>query len=168
MNQAGCRAQRRMAIAVAGFLSLCFSFVRAGDRAPGIFSPLNDSLLRLPSLTLSDAQFFSFASAFNRMEPTTPDLLPAVALPTTVPQHRVAYVPPGTDSKDSSKEASDVSRRNLLDYVHGEVGFLYGRSTGKFSGNTEQAYIIGDVGDDKFHITAGAAYENSSIRISRH
>ena len=156
-----------MVVACGGFLSLCLSLsAQQIDRAD-LWSALNNSSLRFPSLGLSDAQLFSFATAFNRMETSTPAFLPASALPTTAPQRAIAYVTPVTDAKDSSKEVSDVSRRNLLDYVHGEVGFLYGRSTGKFGGSVEQGYVIGDVGDEKFHITAGAAFENSSIRWPR-
>lgn len=156
-----------MAVAVAGFLSLCLSLSAQQINRADLWSALSNSSLRFPSLALPDAQLFSFSTAFNRMETSTPDFLPASALPTTGPQRAIAYVTPVTDPKDSSKEVSDVSRRNLLDYVHGEVGFLYGRSTGKFGGSVEQGYVIGDVGDEKFHITAGAAYENSSIRWPR-
>jgi len=158
---------KRALSAVAGFLSLCLSLTAQQMDRADLWSAVNNSSLRFPSLALSDAQFFSFSTAFNRMETSTPDFLPASALPTTGPRRAIAYVTPVTDPKDSSKEVSDVSRRNVLDYVHGEVGFLYGRSTGKFGGSVEQGYVIGDVGDEKFHITAGAAFENSSIRWPR-
>ena len=158
---------KRALSAVAGFLSPCLPLLAQQTDRPDVFSAMNNSFLRLPSLTLSDGASFSFASAFNRMETTTPDFLPASALPTPGPQRAIAYVTPITDPKDSSKEVSDVSRRDLLDYVHGEVGFLYGRSTGKFGGAVEAGYIIGEVGDDKFNITAGASYEHSSGRFPR-
>ena len=146
-----------MVVACGGFLSLCLSLsAQQIDRAD-LWSALNNSSLRFPSLGLSDVQLFSFATAFNRMETSTPDFLPASALPTTAPQRAIAYVTPVTDAKDSSKEVSDVSRRNLLDYVHGEVGFLYGRSTGKFGGSVEQGYVIGDVGDETLRAWLEAA-----------
>jgi hypothetical protein len=152
---------------IAGSLAFCFPLCAQQTYGPDLYSAVNNSVLRFPSLTLPDAQLFSFSSAFNRMETTRPDLLPASALLTTTTQRRIAYVAPGADSKDSSKEVSDVSRRNLLDYVHGEIGFLYGRSTGRFGGGVEQGYIIGDVGDDKFQISVGAAYQHSSGRFPR-
>ena len=156
-----------MVVACGGFLSLCLSLsAQQIDRAD-LWSALNNSSLRFPSLGLSDAQLFSFATAFNRMETSTPAFLPASALPTTAPQRAIAYVTPVTDAKDSSKEVSDVSRRNLLDYVHGEVGFLYGRSTGKYGVEVEQGYIISEMGNDKFHISVGAAYENLSGHFPR-
>jgi hypothetical protein len=160
-------AKGRVAVAVAGFLSLYLQLSAQSIDQSDLFSPLNNSSLRLPSLALSDAQLFSFSTAFNRMETTASDFLPTSVLPTTTPQRTLAYVRPLTDAKDSSKEASDVSRRNLLDYVHGEVGFLYGRSTGKFGGEYKEGYVIGEVGDEKFRITAGAAFEDSSFRFPR-
>ncbi len=52
-------------------------------------------------------------------------------------------------------------------YSFGEVGVFYGRSSGKFSGEEFETYIMGGVGNEKFQITAGAAYETSSIRLPR-
>jgi hypothetical protein len=46
----------------------------------------------------------------------------------------------------------------LLNSAHGEVGFLYG--AGSHGVSVERGYMIGEVGDDKFHITVGASYEN--------
>jgi hypothetical protein len=70
-------------------------------------------------------------------------------------------------SKDSSKEVSDVRTSNLLQNVHGEVGFMYGHSSGKFSRDIESGYIFGTTGDDHFQISAGASYEHSSGDFSR-
>jgi len=47
-------------------------------------------------------------------------------------------------------------------YVTGEIGFLYGQSIGKGSGDYWQNYVWGQAGNDKFQITAGAAFENWS------
>ena len=52
-------------------------------------------------------------------------------------------------------------------YSFGEVGVFYGRSSGKFSGDEFETYIMGGVGNEKFQITAGASYETSSIRVPR-
>ena len=158
---------KRAISAVAGFLGLCLRLFAQQTYRPDLFSALNNSI-SLPSLSLSDGQRFSFSGAvaapfsFSWMEPTTPDFLPALS--TTVPSRAtVARAYP----KDSSKEVVDVRKPDLFDYATGEVGFLYGRSTGKFSGDVEQGYFISEVGNDKFHISVGAAYENSNIRFSR-
>jgi hypothetical protein len=155
---------KRMLSAAAGFLSLCLPLsAQAQTYRPDIFSALNNSFLR-PSLTLSDGWPFSFSSAFNWIEMTTPDFLPALGTPGPQRDTAIRQPPDRGYSKDSSKEVVDVRRSNLFDYAGGEVGFLYGRSTGKNGVEVEQGYIIGEVGTDKFHITVGAAYENSSYR----
>ena len=158
---------KRALFAVAGFLGLCLPLFAQQTYRPDPFSALNNSI-SLPSLSLSDGQRFSFSGAvappfsFSWMEPTPPDFLPA--LRTTAPPRAAAAA---AYPKDSSKEVVDLQKRNLFDYAHGEIGFLYGRSTGKFSGDVEQGYFIGEVGNDKVHITAGAFYENSSVRFPR-
>jgi hypothetical protein len=154
---------KRALSAVAGFLGLCLPLSAQQTLLPDTLSALNHSSPRFPSLALSDGGLFSFSSAFNWMETTTPDFLPALS--TTEPQRANASA---TSGKDSSKEVVDVRRPNLLDYASGEVGFLYGRSIGgKRGGEVEEGYIIGEVGDDKFHITVGASYENWSGRFPR-
>jgi hypothetical protein len=153
---------KRALSAVAGFFGLCLPLSAQQTDRPDIFSALNNSLPRLPSLALSDTQRFSFSSAFNWIEPTPPDFLPALQA-TALPRANASAMP----GKDSSKDVVDMQRSNLFDYASGEVGFLYGRSIGKFSREVEQRYIFGEVGNDKFHINAGASYENWSGRFSR-
>ncbi|MEY2485328.1 MAG: hypothetical protein QOH39_976 [Verrucomicrobiota bacterium] len=156
---------------VAGFFGLCFSLFAKPANHSNILS-LNDASLRLPSLTLSDGQAFSFASTFNSLEPVPPDFLPVVSMPQPQLTAAFLYVTSGKDSSNDTKDhrsekGVDVQRSNLLNNVHGEVGFLYGRSTGKFSRDVEQGYVISELGDDKFHMTVGAFYENSSTHFPR-
>jgi hypothetical protein len=158
---------KRALFAVAGFLSLCFPLPAQQTYRPDLFSALNNSI-SLPSLSLLDGERFSFSGAvtapfsFGWTELTPPDFLPALGT-TAPPRANAAAAYP----RDSSKEVVDVPKPNLLDYATGEVGVLYGRSTGKFSGDVEQGWFIGEVGNDKFHVSVGAAYENSSVRLSR-
>jgi hypothetical protein len=157
-------AARQRVLVVAGLVGLWLpASARQTDRAD-LVTGLNDSSPHFASLALSDPQFFSFSSAFS-WQTAMADFLPATPPAGTTPR-RTAATSAATDAKDS-KEVSDVARRNLLDYVHGEIGFLYGRSIGRASGDVEQGYVIGTVGDDRFRITAGAAYENSSIKWPR-
>jgi hypothetical protein len=51
-----------------------------------------------------------------------------------------------------------------FDYVTGEIGFMYGRATGKFGGNFKEAYILGTAGNDHLQISVGADYQDSSFR----
>jgi hypothetical protein len=137
---------------VAGILGLA---LHAQPAIAGSLS-LNKSAAEFPSLELSNAQYFFLATGLNWIEPA-PNFLPA--LPATP---RRAAVAPAEDPKDSSKEAVDLARKDWIDYVHGEVGFLYGRSAGKFDREVEEGYVIGTVGNDHFSITAGASFENWS------
>ena len=154
---------KRVLPGVIGFLGLCLTLSAQQTDRPDIFRSLNSSPPRFPSLTLSNGGFFSFSSALSWMEPA-PDFLPG--LPAAAPPRPIA-ISTAARAKDSSKEEIDVQRTGLFDYAGGEVGFMYGRSTGKFGGDYKQAYIIGEVGDDKFHISAGASYEESSWRVPR-
>lgn len=49
----------------------------------------------------------------------------------------------------------------------GEVGVLYGRSSGKYGGDLFQSYIIGTAGNEHFQVTAGASYEEWTGRSPR-
>ncbi len=70
----------------------------------------------------------------------------------------------GTDVKDSPEMMLSPPDRF---YYGGEIGFMYGRWSGKGSGDMMESYIVGQVGNDHFQITAGAAYEQWSGNGSR-
>ena len=154
-------------LGVAGFLSLCLP-LSAQEQAqrPDFFSALNRSVLHAPSLTLPDGQRFLFPSAFSWIEATQPDFLPALSMANTTAKSRRATAA-AAPAEDSSKEVVAVRRDNLFDYARGEVGFLYGRSIGKYGAEVEQGYIFGETGNDKFHISVGASYENLSGHVQR-
>jgi hypothetical protein len=159
---------KRALFAVAGFLSLCLSLsAQQVDRPRDAFGALNQSSVHLPSLLLSNAQHFFFSTGFNWVEPTSPDFLPALSAPGTTVPRRTSNASATMPVNDSSKELVDMRRSNLFDYATGEMGFLYGRSSGKYGVSTEQGYIMGEVGNDKFHISAGASYENLSGHFQR-
>jgi hypothetical protein len=69
------------------------------------------------------------------------------------------------DGKDSPSEVVN-SQLNPI-YYSGEVGFFYGRSSGKFDREIMQTYFLGGVGNEKFQITVGAAYQESNGSIPR-
>jgi hypothetical protein len=148
---------------------------------PAGFGSLHRSAAYIPSLRLSDGTAFPFGSAFAWMEMTPADFLPNwrpegwenmsdLSLAQTAPEGRrrtIGASSPGY-SKDSSKEFVDVRETNLLENVHGEVGFLYGRSAGgRYSREVESGYIFGTTGDDKVQISVGAFYENSTVTFPR-
>jgi hypothetical protein len=147
------------------FIGLCLSALGQQIYRPEIFGTLNNSSPRFSSLALSNTQYVFLATGLNWIDPLSVDFLPP--LPAAPP---VSAGAAADSSKDSSKEVVDLSRKGLVDYVHGEVGFLYGRSTGKFDREVEQGWVIGTTGNDKFSITAGASFENWSgrERVPRH
>jgi hypothetical protein len=70
----------------------------------------------------------------------------------------------GNDGKDSPGELMPPPNQT---YYGGEIGFMYGRWSGKGSGDMMESYILGQVGNDHFQITAGAAYEDWSGHAQR-
>ncbi|HEV2096096.1 MAG TPA: hypothetical protein VGQ82_06295 [Chthoniobacterales bacterium] len=156
---------KRALFAVVGLLSLCLPLFAQQTQRSEQFqsdgSTLNRSFLRLPSLTLADRQLFSFSSAFGWMDATTPDFLPAFS---PLEPQRVAF-PTMPGGRSSSNRVVDM--RTDSSYAGGEMGFLYGRSTGKYGGDYSRGYVIGEVGNDKIHITVGASYEESNGRVPR-
>ena len=65
-----------------------------------------------------------------------------------------------TDGKDLPDQMI-TSLSNQV-YYTGEVGFVYGRWSGKGNGDYWQNYVSGQVGNDHLQINAGASFENWS------
>jgi hypothetical protein len=80
--------------------------------------------------------------------------------------HRSARKDRETDRKDLPSEIVNLPWSPI--YYGGEVGIFYGRWNGKYSGDILQTYILGDVGNEKFHIRVGAAYEESNLNAPRY
>jgi len=109
---------------------------------------------------------YSFASQWVQLGFMSPDLLPPALLSAEQPPaqrpsagrvHGSNGKDIGADGKDSPDEMLSSSLNPI--YYGGEVGFLYGRWSGKGGGDMWQSYVVGTVGDDKFQITAGASYD---------
>ncbi len=155
---------KRALVVVLGCFSFSLSLVAQPADPSAVFSALNNNAaLHLPYLSLADGGSFSFVSAFDRMEAAPADIV----LPTLVVRQprRVAAVS-AVSLPDSSKEVAEV-RRPLFDYAGGEVGILYGRSSGKFGREVESGYIFGEVGNEHMQLSAGASYEHTSGRVPR-
>ena len=107
-----------------------------------------------------------FASSWVQLGFTSADFLPAELLSGAQPpaQRPSAGRGRGTDGKDLGADAKDspdemMSSSGNPIYSGGEVGFLYGRWSGKGGGDMWETYVVGTVGNDKFQITAGASYD---------
>ena len=126
---------------------------------PDVLRRLNSSYLRPSPLTLSAGPGFSLADAFGWLQPEPYD----VVAPSNKAERRRDAIA-GRVVEPASKT---FDLRRVFDYAGGEVGFMYGKSTGRFGGEYTRAYIIGEVGNDKVQITAGASYEESNVRFPR-
>ena len=109
---------------------------------------------------------YGFASSWVQLGFTSADFLPAAFLSGAQPpaQRPSAGRVHGTDGKDVGADAKDSPDEMLSSsanpvYYGGEVGFLYGRWSGKGGGDMWETYVVGTVGNDKFQITAGASYD---------
>jgi hypothetical protein len=79
-----------------------------------------------------------------------------VRKPSTSSNSRLANL--AADGKDLSGEVISSPLSQI--YCTGEVGFIYGQWSGKSSGDYLGSYVWGQVGNDKFQITAGASFED--------
>jgi hypothetical protein len=181
------RMTKRLVLGVAGLLGLCLSLdaeqpgrvlslaqlnslgpqnSRPLFFQPAVFSRLGDAPLIDGSLgpaTFSSRETFSLATTFNLVG------TPTSFLPTTMAMESPSRGVPATSSKDKDSSDYPLDLRPGY-YVTGEVGFVYGRYTGKFGGDYKEGYIIGEVGNDKLHISVGASYEDwngRSFRLGR-
>jgi len=156
---------KRALFAVAGFLSLC-PFVSA-QQSPSAEQPyfdgstLDRSVLRRPSLTLEDEQLFFFSTAFGSVRSATNFLAPFN------PAEPRGFASPTTSGLRNSPDRVVELRPVERIYTGGEIGFLYGRSRGKYGREFEQGYIVGELGTDRFRIIVGTSYERSSGRVPR-
>jgi hypothetical protein len=115
---------------------------------------LDRAFLPLQPLTLTDQQRFSFATVSWQT--------PVSFLPSFSPKEPQSFTPSAfVDSKNPLDNTVELRARDRV-YVGGEIGFLYGKSTGKYGREVESGYIIGEIGNDYFHLTVGTSYTNSS------
>lgn len=134
---------------------------------PRISGPGDSFLLfhRGPVSSWSDGGWLANASGLNQITFASLDFLPAAFLtpealsgPRTTGARNSRTQNSGTDGKDFSNEMLSSSPV----YYGGEVGFVYGQWSGKGGGNMWETYVTGTVGNDKFQINAGAAFDEWS------
>ena len=146
---------KRAFLAVAGFFGLCLSLAA---QSPEQFL-LDGGTLNRPEVSLANQDRFFFSTAFGAMQPTSE------FLPTFSPMGPRSVAAPATrDSKDSFDNIVEFKSTNRI-RVGGEVGFLYGKSSGTYGREDFAGYIIGTVGNDTFSITAGYLHQESSGRV---
>jgi hypothetical protein len=139
---------KRALFGLAGFLGLCLpALAQSPLFGGGLFDRPS---INSPWASLESQDRFMFSTAFGSMRATEqylPSFNPSEPL-------RTAYLAP--DNKNSVDRVVDLRAPNRIQ-IGGEMGFLYGKSTGSHGFGREDyaGYIIGTVGNDKFSITAG-------------
>ena len=148
-------------LAAAGFLALkCPSEAQPMDRFFG-GGLLDQPSINSPWASLDSRDRFFFSTAFGSMR-TTPEYLPT--LTQSEPPLSMAYL---SDNKNSIDRIVDLHPVDKI-RVGGEIGFLYGKSTGSGFGREDYAgYIIGTVGNEHFSITAGYYRQETSFSGGR-
>lgn len=102
----------------------------------------------------------------------------ALIAPTALPaRNNYVYLydakPAAKDAKDFSSgkdfHSQDMAAPISRVYYGGEVGFMYGASSGNalLKGDEFRTYGVFEVGDDKTHIVVGTSYEESSYKLQR-
>jgi hypothetical protein len=124
---------------------------------PNLFNSLDNPVFGFP---FENRNVFSLATTFNLM-----GTAPQSFLPFSSAKESPRASLPATSAKDSPDRPFDL--RPGFDYVTGEVGFMYGHSSGKFGGDFMEGYIFGEVGNDRIHISAGASYQEWNGRVPR-
>src|SRR5256886_14596250 len=138
-------------LAVTALLGLC-QWLPAQPPEQLLYGPgALDSSVLSPWASLENRNQFFFSSAFGSMR-TTREFLPAFDPSAPL---STSYISP-TDNKNSIDRIVDLRAPSSIQFG-GELGFLYGKSTGSngFGREDFAGYIIGTVGYDKFSITAG-------------
>jgi len=149
---------KRALFTIAGFLGFCLA-ASAQQPGPLFFGPTFDR--GFSSLALEDQNRFFFSTGFGSMR-TTGDFLPAFNPSEPL---SMAYLPT-TGHARSVENIVDLRAPNRIQ-VGGEVGFLFGKSSGKYGREDFQSYIIGTVGNDKFSITAGYLHQETTFNSTR-
>ncbi len=127
---------------------------------PDLFRAVDGSLLihGLPTLTLLDGRRFPISGHLGGTGMAPLDPIPLAFLQAV----RVQTVPSPLAGSDGPGGVVDLRLNRPV--AGGELGVFYGNAGGKYGREDFQAYIFGGVGNDKFQISAGAAYQNSSGR----
>jgi outer membrane receptor protein involved in Fe transport len=129
-----------------------------------IFSGVDSATLihGLPVLTLLDGRRFPISTQLGRMGTSPLDVRPLAFL-RAVEVEKVGSSP----RYGSDGPGGVVNLRTSRWQTGGEVGFFYGRSDGKYGREDYSGYIVGGIGNEKFNITVGASYTESTVKGQR-
>jgi hypothetical protein len=151
---------KRALLTIAGFLALSASLPALSPGDILLEGPLWDRP-QSPWASLESQDRFFFNTAFGSMR-QTPEYLPVFdpAQSLTAP-----YLSPA-ERRNSVDKIVDLRAPDRVQFG-GEIGFLYGKSTGKYGREDFAGYVIGTVGNDQFSITAGYYRQESTFNNPR-
>jgi hypothetical protein len=153
-------------LSIASDFDPIFGFYR-----PELFANLDSSDLvrELPMTKFLDGRLPG-STALGRMG-TAPVANFPMALASAEPRHKAASVSgPVRDPKDGKDYASVESlatEKASLVWTGGEIGFMYGHSSGKFGGDELTSYITGGVGNEHMQINVGVSQQEFNGRVPR-
>lgn len=154
---------KRVLFAVAGFLGLCLP-VGAQQLSGPEQLLLGGSALdyaQSPWVSLENRDRFLFSTAFGSMRPSEN------YLPSFDPKESMTYSAPRTlNDKNPVDNIVELTAPSRF-YYGGEMGFLYGKSTGKYGREDFSGYILGTIGNDKFQLTAGFLHQETTFNYPR-
>ena len=156
---------KRALFAVVGFAGLCLSAfapqAQGVEKASFDEATLERSSVMLPKLSLEDRDQFFFSTGFGWLRPT------AAYLPAHYPWEPQYGNYQGKPSRRNPVE--DIVELRAPSRIHfgGEIGFLYGKSSGDYGREDLAGYIIGTVGNEKFSITAGYYRQETTFDVPR-
>ncbi|PZR74176.1 MAG: hypothetical protein DLM73_08685 [Chthoniobacterales bacterium] len=151
---------KRAMPAVLGFFGLCLPLAAQQTLPEQLF--LDGPMSRSPGVSLENQDRFFFSSAFGALRPSE-NYLPAFN--PEGPQS-FAYSPATNSRRNSLDNIADLRAPSSFSYG-GEMGFFYGKSSGKYGREDFATYILGTVGNDKFQITAGFLHQESTFSNPR-
>lgn len=155
---------KRALFAVAGFLGLCLPLFAQQTQRPEplqLDSALDRPYLGLPPISLENRDRFFFSTAFGAMRPEV-NFLPPYS-----PWEPQSYALPNVPSSKNSRDDVVYLRNPDRIQYGGEIGFLYGKSSGRYGREDFSSYIIGTIGNDKFSITAGFLHQETTFNGPR-
>jgi hypothetical protein len=125
-----------------------------------LFETVDDAVLLqgLQAMTLRDAWRLPHSAEMGRTGSRVADYRVGLVNAVEAKKKRPSLLHPS----ESSVDAADFRVRGIE--YGGEVGFFYGRSTGKYGAEEMGAYIISGAGNDKFNIEVGVSYRETTFR----
>jgi hypothetical protein len=166
---------RRAILAGAGFLGVCFPVAAQQTLnapaavslyPPHVFETVDSAALihDLPVFALLDGNRLPVSTDLGQMGRAPLDL-PALSVSVAAQGRSSTRSSAPGNGKDALEEVINTPLHPV--YATGEVGVLYGRWSGKASGDLWQTYVLGEVGNDKFSISVGVEYDEWSVRFPR-